>query len=98
MIKGQVFISQDLLVDGEVEGRIEIPAHRLTVGPQGRVTADISAEDVIVLGTATGNVEARNRLELRKEGRLAGDIKTGRITIEDGADFKGSIEIRARGV
>ncbi|MBI1790748.1 MAG: polymer-forming cytoskeletal protein [Acidobacteria bacterium] len=92
-LKGQIFSREDLIVDGEVDGSIELAEHRLTVGPNGKVNAGVKAREIIVLGTILGNVEAGDRIEIRKEARLVGDIKTARIVIEDGAYFKGSIDV-----
>jgi cytoskeletal protein CcmA (bactofilin family) len=92
-IKGQIFSREDLLVDGEMEGAIELNDHRLTVGPNGRVRAGIKAREIVVLGQIDGNVEALDKIDIRKDARLVGDIKTARIIIEDGAYFKGSIDI-----
>jgi len=91
--KGQLFSREDLFFDGEIEGSIEMPEHRLTVGPNGKVSAGIKAREIVVLGTIQGNVEACDKLDIRKEARLLGDIRTARIVIEDGAFFKGSIDI-----
>lgn len=93
MIKGQIIGKEDLTVDGEVEGSIELHENRLTVGPHGRVQAGIKARELVVLGTIHGNVEITEKIEIRKEAKLVGDIKTARIVIEDGAYFKGSIDI-----
>jgi len=92
-IVGQIFSREDLFVDGDVEGTIELMEHKLTVGPNGKVHAGIKARDVVALGVIQGNVEASDRLEIRKDAKLVGDIKTARIVIEDGAYFKGSIDI-----
>lgn len=92
-IKGQIFSREDLYLDGEIEGTVEVPEHRLTVGPHGRLQASVKAREVVVLGSVNGNVEASEKIDIRKEARLVGDIKTGRIIIEDGAYFKGSIDI-----
>src|SRR5436305_11050224 len=92
-IKGQIFSREDLVVDGEIEGAIELNEHRLTVGPNGRVRAGIKAREIVVLGTIDGNVEALDKIDIRKDAKLVGDIKTARIVIEDGAYFKGSIDI-----
>lgn len=94
MIKGQIFSREDLTIDGEVEGSVECQEHRLTVGPHGKVLAGIKAREIIVLGTIHGNVEAADKIDIRKDARLVGDIKTARIVIEDGAYFKGSIDIQ----
>jgi cytoskeletal protein CcmA (bactofilin family) len=93
VIKGQLYGREDLYVDGEVEGSIEIQEHRLTVGPNGKVNAGVKAKEIVVLGTLHGNVEVSDKIEIRKEAKLVGDIKTARIVIEDGAYFKGSIDI-----
>ena len=93
-VKGQIFSREDLTIDGEVEGSVELQEHRLTVGPHGKVQAGVKAHEIIVLGTIHGNVDAADRIEIRKDARLVGDIKTARIVIEDGAYFKGSIDIQ----
>lgn len=95
VIRGQIIAREDLVVDGEVEGGvIEAQEHRLTVGPNGKVNSGIKAREVVVLGTVNGNVEATEKIDIRKDARLVGDIKTARIVIEDGAYFKGSIDIQ----
>ena len=94
MIKGQIFSREDLTIDGEVEGSVELQEHRLTVGPNGKVQAGVKAREIIVLGTIQGNVDASDKIEIRKDAKLVGDIKTARIVIEDGAYFKGSIDIQ----
>lgn len=93
MIKGQIFSREDLVIDGEVEGTVEAQDHRVTVGPNGKVQAGVKAREIVVLGTIHGNVEATDKIDIRKDARLVGDIKTSRIVIEDGAYFKGSIDI-----
>jgi len=93
VIKGQIFSREDLYLDGEIEGTVEVPENRLTIGPHGKLQASIRAREVVVLGSVQGNVEAGERIDIRKESKLVGDIKTGRIIIEDGAYFKGSIDI-----
>jgi cytoskeletal protein CcmA (bactofilin family) len=92
-IAGQIHSKEDLYVDGDLEGTVEAPEHKLTVGPNGTVHATIKAREVVALGTIHGNVEATERLEIRKDAKLVGDIRTARIVIEDGAYFKGSIDI-----
>jgi cytoskeletal protein CcmA (bactofilin family) len=93
MVKGQIISREDLTIDGEVEGTVELQEHRLTIGPNGRVTATLKAREIVVLGTIHGNVEAAEKIDIRKDAKLVGDIKTARIVIEDGAYFKGSIDI-----
>jgi cytoskeletal protein CcmA (bactofilin family) len=92
-IVGQIHSKEDLYVDGDVEGTVEAPEHKLTVGPNGRVNAAVKAREVVALGSIQGNVEATERIEIKKDAKLVGDIRTARIVIEDGAYFKGSIDI-----
>jgi cytoskeletal protein CcmA (bactofilin family) len=92
-IVGQIFSKEDLFVDGDLEGSVEALEHKLTIGPHGTLHAGIKAREVVALGTIQGNVEATERIEIRKDARLVGDIRTARIIIEDGAYFKGSIDI-----
>ena len=93
IIKGQILAREDLYLDGEMEGTVEVPEHRLTIGPHAKLAAGIRAREVVVLGSVNGNVEALEKIDIRKDARLIGDIKTGGIVIEDGAFFKGSIDI-----
>src|SRR6202050_4200155 len=93
MIKGQIFSREDLTIDGEIDGSVELHEHRLTVGPNGKLQAGVKAREGVVLGTIHGNVEASDKIDIRKDAKLVGDIKTARIVIEDGAYFKGSIDI-----
>lgn len=93
VVKGNIFSREDLIVDGQVDGSIEMLEHRLTVGPNGKLNAGVKAREIIVVGTIHGNVDATDKIEIRKEAKLVGDIKTQRIVIEDGAYFKGSIDI-----
>jgi cytoskeletal protein CcmA (bactofilin family) len=92
-IIGQIHSKEDLYVDGDLEGTVEALEHKLTIGPNGTVHAAVKAREVVALGTIQGNVEATERIEIRKDAKLTGDIKTARIIIEDGAYFKGSIDI-----
>src|SRR5271157_3944767 len=94
IVKGELSGSEDLYVDGEVEGSISLRGQSLTVGPNGRVHANIEARNVIVHGRVDGNIQASDRVELRKSASLSGDISTARVAIEDGAFFKGSIDIQ----
>ena len=93
IIKGQIHGREDLTIDGEVEGTVELQEHRLTIGPNGKVVATIKAREVVVLGTVHGDIETRDKIEIRKDAKLVGDIRTARIVIEDGAYFKGSVDI-----
>jgi cytoskeletal protein CcmA (bactofilin family) len=92
-VVGQIFSKEDLYVDGDLEGSVEALEHKLTIGPNGTVHAGIKAREVLALGTIHGNVEATEKIEIRKDAKLVGDIRTARIIIEDGAYFKGSIDI-----
>ena len=80
-------------VDGDIEGTVEALEHRLTIGPHGTAKAGIKAREVVLQGTIQGNVEAAEKMEIKKDARLVGDVRTARIMIEDGAYFKGSIDI-----
>jgi cytoskeletal protein CcmA (bactofilin family) len=93
-VVGQIFTKEDLYVDGDVEGTIESQDNKVTIGPNGRVQASIRARDVIILGQVQGNVETSDKVDIRKDAKLVGDIVTSRISIEDGALFKGSIDIK----
>lgn len=92
-LKGTITGSEDLYIDGELEGTIELQENTLTVGPNGNVRADVRAREITVLGRLTGNVRAGDRVDIRKTGSLEGDLTTSRIAIEDGAVFRGSIDI-----
>jgi cytoskeletal protein CcmA (bactofilin family) len=92
-VVGQIFSREDLFVDGDLEGTVEALEHKLTIGPNGTVKAGVKAREVVALGTIQGDVEATDKIEIRKDAKLVGNIKTARIIIEDGAYFKGSIDI-----
>jgi len=92
-VKGQIFAREDLTIDGEVEGTVECHEHRLTIGPNARVQASLKAREIVIQGSIQGNVDASEKIDIKKEAKLVGDIKTSRIVIEDGAYFKGSIDI-----
>ena len=92
-VKGDIIGTEDLLIDGSVEGLIQLDDRKLTVGKTAKLTADINARDVVVHGYVKGNVRAKGRIEIRKDGSVIGNLTTAQITIDDGADFKGSIEI-----
>ena len=92
-VKGQIVAREDLTIDGEVEGTVECHEHRLTIGPNARVQSNLKAREIVIHGSIQGNVEAADKIDIKKEAKLVGDIKTSRIVIEDGAYFKGSIDI-----
>jgi cytoskeletal protein CcmA (bactofilin family) len=98
IIKGEVTGSESLYIDGRVEGSIHLPGNRVTVGKNGVVAANIMAREVVILGKVRGNVAATDRVEIRSEGSLTGDVIAQRISIEDGAFFKGGIDLRKPGV
>jgi cytoskeletal protein CcmA (bactofilin family) len=91
-IKGEIRTREELFVDGEVEGSLESQS-LLTVGPNGKVRANIKAREVVVFGSVRGNVDVTEKIAIRDKGSLIGDIKTAGISIDDGAYFKGSIDI-----
>jgi cytoskeletal protein CcmA (bactofilin family) len=92
-IKGEIYSQEDLFIDGKVEGLLELKEHKLTVGPNGRADTNITAREVVVLGTVHGNIDAQQKITIRKDGNVVGNIKTTGIIIEDDAYFKGSIDI-----
>ncbi len=94
IIKGEVTGSESLYIDGRVEGSIHLPGNRVTVGRNGVVAANITARETVILGKVRGNVVATDRVDIRNEGSLTGDVIAQRISIEDGAFFKGGIDIR----
>jgi cytoskeletal protein CcmA (bactofilin family) len=97
IVKGEVSGSESLYIDGKVEGAINLPGNRVTVGRNGQVAASISAREIVVLGKIRGNCQASDRVDIRSEGSLTGDVIAARISIEDGAFFKGGIDIRKPG-
>lgn len=94
VIKGELSGSEDLYVDGNVEGKIELRSHSLTIGPNGNVKADISAKTVVIQGKLDGNVSASERVDLRKSAVMTGDVTTQRIAIEEGALLKGKVDVQ----
>ena len=92
-IKGQVSGDEDLQIDGKVDGPISLRGHELIVGSTAELNSEIHAGEVVVSGKVVGNVHARGRVDIKKDGSVSGDISTARISIEDGAHFKGRIEI-----
>jgi cytoskeletal protein CcmA (bactofilin family) len=96
-VKGEISGNEDLVIDGSVEGLVQLDERKLTVGATAKVTADIIAREVVVFGAVKGNLRAKDRIEIKKDGSVNGDLTTARIMIEDGAYFKGSIEIDKTG-
>jgi cytoskeletal protein CcmA (bactofilin family) len=97
VIKGEVTGSESLYIDGRVEGSINLSGNRVTIGRNGVVAANISAREIVVLGKVRGNLTASDRVDIRSDGSLTGDVVAARISIEDGAFFKGGIDIRKGG-
>jgi len=97
VIKGEITGSEALYIDGRIEGKIIMPESRVTIGRNGKVDASIQAKEVVVMGKVTGNIDCTDRVDIRAEGSVSGDISTVRITVEDGAALKGGIQVRAEG-
>ncbi len=94
VIRGELTGNEDLYLDGEIEGNIDLRDHKLVIGPNGKIKATITARDIVLHGRVEGNVSATERVELKKSCTLIGDVGTSRIVIEDGAFFKGAIDIK----
>jgi cytoskeletal protein CcmA (bactofilin family) len=94
VVKGEVSGAESLFIDGRVEGTISFPDNRVTIGRNGNVAASINAKEVVIMGKVQGNVECADRLDIRSEGVLAGDVITHRISVEEGAILKGGVEVR----
>jgi len=95
VIKGEVSGAESLYIDGRIEGKINLPDNRVTVGRNGSVQANITAREVVVMGKVNGNIECGDRVDIRSEGSVAGDVSTVRISVEDGAVLKGGIQVRS---
>ena len=96
MIKGEVFSREDVYLNGQMEGTAEVPECRLTIGPEGRLQANVRAREIVVHGTIHGTVDAGEKIDIRQDAKLVCDIKSGRIIIEDGAYLKGSVDMPIR--
>jgi cytoskeletal protein CcmA (bactofilin family) len=97
VIKGEISGSEALYIDGRIEGKIIMPDSRVTIGRNGKVDASIQAREVVIMGKVTGNIECSDRVDIRAEGSVSGDISTSRISVEDGAALKGGIQVRSEG-
>lgn len=95
LIKGNVSGSEPLYIDGCVEGTIYFAEHRVTIGRHGNVSANINAKEVVIMGTVKGNIECSDRLDIRADGSLTGDVVTRRISVEEGAVLRGSVQVQA---
>src|SRR5438105_14645187 len=95
VIKGEVSGTESLYIDGRIEGTVNFSDHRVTIGRNGSVAANISAREVVILGKVQGNIQCTDRLDIRSEGSLTGDVVTQRISVEDGAILKGSVQVRS---
>ncbi len=93
-IKGEVTGAESIFIDGHVEGTISFPNHRVTIGRNGNVAASITAKELVIMGKVQGNVECADRLDIRSEGVLSGDVITHRFSVEEGAVLKGGVEVR----
>jgi cytoskeletal protein CcmA (bactofilin family) len=98
VIKGELNGSEDLTIEGQVEGKIELRQNVLTIGPNGRIKAQVFAKAVIILGEVTGNVTATEKVDIRDNGSVDGDIAAPRVAIAEGAHFRGSIDMQRAGV
>ena len=94
VIKGEVTGAESLFIDGRIEGTINFPDNRVTIGRNGNVAANITAKEVVIMGKVQGNVDCADRLDIRSEGLLSGDVITHRISVEEGAILKGGVEVR----
>jgi cytoskeletal protein CcmA (bactofilin family) len=92
-IVGEIYSEEDLFMDGQVRGTVELKDSRLTVGPNGRADSNVKAREVVILGQVRGDVEASQKITIRKQGSMIGNIRTTGIVIDDDAYFKGSIDI-----
>jgi cytoskeletal protein CcmA (bactofilin family) len=97
VIKGELNGSEDLTIEGHVEGTIQLREHVLTIGPNGRIKAQVFAKSVIVLGEVTGNVTASDKVDIRDNGSVDGDIISPRVAIAEGAHFRGSVDMQRKG-
>jgi cytoskeletal protein CcmA (bactofilin family) len=97
VIKGELNGSEDLTIEGHVEGTIQLREHVLTIGPNGRIKAQVFAKAVIVLGEVTGNVTASDKVDIRDNGSVDGDIIAPRVAIAEGAHFRGSVDMQRKG-
>ena len=97
VIKGEISGSEALYIDGRIEGKITMPDSRVTIGRNGKVDASIQAREVVVMGKVNGNIECSDRVDIRTEGSLTGDVVSHRISVEDGASLKGGIQVRNEG-
>jgi cytoskeletal protein CcmA (bactofilin family) len=95
VIKGEISGAESLYIDGRIEGKLSLPDNRVTIGRNGTVQANITAREVVVMGKVSGNIECSDRVDIRSEGVVNGDVSTMRISVEDGAVLKGGIEVRS---
>ena len=93
-VKGEITGSEDLTVDGQVDGRIDLPNHVLTVGPNATICADIVAKSVMIFGTILGSVTANERIEVRRSGSVEGNVACASLVVQDGAILSGKVETR----
>jgi cytoskeletal protein CcmA (bactofilin family) len=93
VLQGQLSAHEDLAIEGQFEGTVSAEGHCVTVGPEGQVKAEIRARQIVILGSVTGNLVAREKIEIRRNGHVVGDLLAATVAIEDGAYFKGNIDV-----
>ena len=94
VIKGELTGAEDLVIDGRVEGKVTLPGHLLTIGPQAKVLAEVVAKAVIIQGSVTGNVTASDRFEIRGGGSMTGDLTSPKVIMAEGSEFRGRVDMR----
>lgn len=97
VVKGELSGKEDLTIEGRVEGKVDLSEHVLTIGPHAKLKAQLSAKSIVVIGQVTGNISASDRINIREEGSVEGDIAAPRVAIAEGATFRGSIDMRRQG-
>jgi cytoskeletal protein CcmA (bactofilin family) len=97
VIKGELNGSEDLTIEGQVEGKIDLREHVLTIGPNGKIKAELNAKSIVVLGEVIGNVTATDKVDIRENGSVEGDITSPRVAIAEGAHFRGSVDMQTKG-
>jgi cytoskeletal protein CcmA (bactofilin family) len=94
VIKGELTGAEDLVIDGRVEGKVSLPGHLLTIGPQAKVLAEVVAKAVIIQGSVTGNVTASDRFEIRGGGSMTGDLTSPKVIMAEGSEFRGRVDMK----
>jgi cytoskeletal protein CcmA (bactofilin family) len=94
VIRGELSGQEDLYIDGDVEGTVTLPESRLTIGPNAQVRADVNAKEIVIFGSLTGNISSSGRVDLRQSAVVKGDIRAGRLSIEESAVLTGRVELK----